>query len=34
MELSAGVVYGVVEYQGEGESPVFDLLFGVCPVEN
>ncbi len=25
---------GVVEYWGEGVSPVSDLLFGICPVDN
>jgi hypothetical protein len=34
MELLAGVVDGVVEYQGEREPPVSDLLFGVSPVDN
>jgi hypothetical protein len=34
MELSAGVVDGVIEYRRKGESPVSDLLFRVCPVEN
>jgi hypothetical protein len=33
-ELYLGVVDGVVEYQGKGESLVSDLLSGVYPVDN
>jgi hypothetical protein len=29
-----GVVEGVVEYRRRGESPVSDLLFRVCSVDN